>query len=87
MSTRARWTIGILVALVIGLVVGLIIVIGDDNKDNSSTTVSIESTSVPTRPLTTTSQTTTSSTPTATTGGTPAPNPSVTTTPGGSGGL
>ena len=38
MNTRARWTIGILVALVIGLVVGLIIVIGDDNN-NSGTTI------------------------------------------------
>ena len=35
MNTRARWTIGILVALVIGLVVGLIIVAGDNGNGNS----------------------------------------------------
>ena len=86
-NARARWTIGILVALVIGLVIGLIIVVGDDNDEGPSTTESIQSTSNPTAPLTTTSQTTTSSAPTQTNGGTPAPNPGGTTTAGGTGGL
>jgi hypothetical protein len=86
-NTRARWTIGILVALVIGLVVGLIIVIGDDNKDNSSQTVPVESTAMTTTSPTTTSQATTSTTPTQTNGGTPAPEPGGTSTSGGTGGL
>jgi hypothetical protein len=87
-NSRTRWTIGILVALVIGLVVGLIIVIGDDNNDNTgTTTVPIQSVTAPTiTQPTTTSQTTTSSTPTQTNGGTPVP-PGGSTTPGGTGGL
>lgn len=86
MNTRARWTIGILIALVIGLVVGLIIVIGDDNNDNTQT-VPVESTSTPTTSPATTSQATTSTTPTQTNGGTPAPEPGGTSTSGGTGGL
>jgi hypothetical protein len=82
-NTRARWTIGILVALVIGLVVGLIIVAGDN--DNTSNTQPIQSVTTTASP-TTTSQTTTS-TPTRTNGGTPVPNPGGSTTPGGTGGL
>jgi hypothetical protein len=85
-NTRARWTIGILVALVIGLAVGLIIVAGDDNDDNTTTTP-IESVTSPTTAPTTTSQATTTSTPTQTNGGTPSPNPGDSTTPGGTGGL
>ena len=84
-NTRARWTIGILVALVIGLVVGLIIVAGDNGNDNTSNTQPIQSTSTTASP-TTTSQTATS-TPTRTNGGTPVPNPGGSTTPGGTGGL
>jgi hypothetical protein len=85
-STRARWTIGILVAVVIGLAVGLIIVIGDDSNDNASNTITVQSVTVPTTTGATTSQTTTSAT-TQTNGGTPVPSPGTTTTPGGSGGL
>jgi hypothetical protein len=85
-NTRARWTIGILVALVIGLVVGLIIVAGDNSK-NASDTISIQSISTPTRAATTTTpQTTTQSTTTTTpNGGTGVPR--GTTSPSGSGGL
>ncbi len=89
MNTRARWTIGILVALVIGLAVGLIIIAADNNNNNndhSTTTQSTDSTTTPTKPLTTTSQTTTSI-PTQTNGGTSVPNPGRSTTPGGTGGL
>ena len=86
MNTRARWTIGILVALVIGLAVGLIIIAGD-NGNNASTTVPIESISTPTTAPTTTFQTTTQSTTTNQSGGTPAPGGTTETTPGGSGGL
>jgi hypothetical protein len=86
-NTRARWTVGILVALVIGLAVGLIIVIGDDDNKNASTTVPIESISTPTTSPTTTSQTTTQSTTTNQSGGTPAPGGTTKTTPGGTGGL
>ena len=83
-NTRARWTIGILVALVIGLVVGLIIVAGDNDNDKTSNTQPIQSVTTTASP--TTSQTTTS-TPTRTNGGTPVPNPGGSTTPGGTGGL
>jgi hypothetical protein len=85
-NTRARWTIGILVALVIGLAVGLIIIAGD-NGNNASTTVPIESISTPTAAPTTTFQTTTQSTTTNQSGGTPVPGGTTETTPGGSGGL
>jgi hypothetical protein len=86
-NPRARWTIGILVALVIGLAVGLIIVVGDDGND-ASTTVPVESISTPTTaPTTTTSQTTTQSTTTNQGGGTPVPGGTTKTTPGGTGGL
>jgi hypothetical protein len=85
-NPRARWTIGILVALVIGLAVGLIIVIGDDGND-ASTTVPVESISTPTTAPTTTSQTTTQSTTTNQSGGTPVPGGTTKTTPGGTGGL
>ena len=87
MNPRARWTIGILVALVIGLVVGLIIVIGDDDNKNASTTVQIDSTSTPTTSPTTTSETTTQQTTTSQSGGTPAPGGTTKTMPGGTGGL
>ncbi len=74
MNTRARWTIGILAALVIGLVVGLIIVLGDDNNDKTTTSVPVGS--ISTAAPQTTSETTTQGTIATTTnqsGGTPGP--------------
>jgi hypothetical protein len=84
MDTRTRWTIGILVALVIGLGVGLIIVAADDSGDTDAFTVR----TAPTEPT----ETGTGSVPTTTsedTGGTPAPTitDEGTTTPDGQGGL
>ena len=86
MNTRARWTIGILAALVVGLVVGLIIVVGDDSNDNGTTTAPLESisTTVPQTTVQTTTQGTISTT-TNQSGGTPVPG--STSTPSGSGGL
>jgi hypothetical protein len=85
-NTRARWTIGILVALVIGLALGLIIVAGDDSNDSDTNSISLESTqtSVPQTSVQTTTQQTISTT-TNQSGGTPVPGGTSTT--GGSGGL
>ena len=86
-DTRTRWTIGILVALVIGLVVGLIIVAGDNSKNNGTTQslpTTTTSTVTQTQPTTTQSTATNSTTPN---GGTSAPGSTGTTTPGGTGGL
>jgi hypothetical protein len=83
-NSRTRWTIGILLALVIGLAVGLIIVAGDNSNDNG-TTESVSTTSIArTQTQSTTSQATTTST--VPNGGTPAPG-STTTSPNGTGGL
>jgi hypothetical protein len=84
MDTRTRWTIGILVALVIGLGVGLIIVAADNSDEPDTVTVR----TTPTE----STETGTESAPTTTsedTGGTPAPTitDEGVTTPGGQGGL
>jgi uncharacterized membrane-anchored protein YhcB (DUF1043 family) len=72
MSSRTRWIIGLLLALVVGLAVGQIIVAGDESDD--STTVTLESTAESTRSeATETLQT--EPTHTSTTGGTTAPGP------------
>lgn len=42
MNARARWIIGILLALVIGLGVGLALVAGDDQTDPETVTVTTE---------------------------------------------
>jgi hypothetical protein len=81
-NTRTRWTIGILLALVVGLAVGLIIVAGDNSSNNSPSTVPLQSISVA-APTTTSQATTTATTPN---GGTPVPG-STTTGPSGTGGL
>ena len=82
MDTRTRWTVGILVALVIGLGVGLIIVAADESNDAETVTVrsSTEKTQSTTRPEPTTTEDT---------GGTPAPGieDEGMTTPDGQGGL
>ncbi len=82
MDTRTRWTVGILVALVIGLAVGLIIVAADEPNDTETVTV---------RSATERTEGTTRPTPTSTddTGGTPAPgiDEEGVTTVGGQGGL
>jgi hypothetical protein len=83
-ATRARWSSGILIALVIGLVVGLIIVLGDNKSNNSSTPVPIQSITMPTVPTPTIAPTTTqSTTTTGPNGGTPIPSPGDTSTPAG----
>jgi hypothetical protein len=85
MDARARWIIGLLLALVIGLGVALVIVAGDDSDDSEpSVTAPNPATEKLTEPTTTAAPTTT--TPTGTTGGTPVPG-STTTTPDGQGGL
>jgi hypothetical protein len=82
MDTRTRWTVGILVALVIGLGVGLIIVAADESNDIETVTV---------QSATETTESTTHPEPTTTedTGGTPAPgiDEEGMTTPNGQGGL
>ena len=83
MDTRTRWTVGILVALVIGLGAGLIIVAADESSDTEA--VTLQST-------TETTESTTRPAPTITsedTGGTPAPgiDEEGVTTPDGQGGL
>jgi hypothetical protein len=85
-NARARWTIGILLALVVGLAVGLVIVAGDDSNDSDTNSISLESTptTVPQSTVQTTTQGTISTT-TNPSGGTPVPG--GTTSPGGSGGL
>jgi hypothetical protein len=82
MDTRTRWTVGILVALVIGLGIGLIIVAADESNDTETVTV---------QGTTETVETATRAEPTTTedTGGTPAPgiDQEGVTTPDGQGGL
>jgi hypothetical protein len=85
-DARARWIIGLLLALVIGLGVALVIVAGDDSNDSEPTaTAPNPATEKLTEP--TTSATPTTTTPTGPTGGTPAPGDTTTTTPDGQGGL
>jgi hypothetical protein len=70
MDSRTRWIIGLLLALVIGLAVGLVIVAADDSDDG--TTITLESTTEPTRSEAT-ETIETETTETSTSGGTPAP--------------
>jgi hypothetical protein len=85
-DARTRWTIGILVALVIGLGVALIIVAADDSGDSGRGAPATTPRTATLAEPTTTSGTTTSSTTTTPNGGTGVPG--GTTTPGGgSGGL
>jgi hypothetical protein len=80
MNSKARWTIGILLALVIGLGVGLAVVAGDDSGDEPETvTVSTQETTEtePIEPETTPTETQPSN------GGETAPSGE----PDGSGGL
>ena len=79
MNTRTRWTIGILLALVIGLTVGLVIVAADESDDPD--TVTVEATE--TEPADTETQPTTTET-TPEEGGGTAPQDGQ---PDGSGGL
>jgi hypothetical protein len=82
-NSRTRWTIGILVALVIGLGVALIIVAADDSGDSGSpATTTGPATETLTEPTTTTEGTTSTTVPN---GGTSVPG--TTTGPNGQGGL
>ena len=87
MDARARWIIGLLIALVLGLGVALIIVAGDDSEDSEpAVTAPNPATEKLTEPTTIAAPTTTT-TPTGTTGGTPVPGATTKTTPDGQGGL
>jgi hypothetical protein len=86
-DARARWIIGLLIALVLGLGVALIIVAGDDSEDSEpAVTAPNPATEKLTEPTTIAAPTTTT-TPTGTTGGTPVPGATTKTAPDGQGGL
>jgi hypothetical protein len=86
MDARARWIIGLLLALVIGLGVALVIVAGDDSEDSEpAVTAPNPATEKLTEPTTTAAPTATTTT--GTTGGTPVPGGTTTVSPGGQGGL
>ena len=88
MDARARWIIGLLLALVIGLGVALVIVAGDDSEDSGpAVTAPNPATEKLTEPTTTAAPTTTTPAPTGTTGGTPVPGATTKTAPDGQGGL
>jgi hypothetical protein len=81
MTARIRWTIGLLLALVIGLAVGLVIVTGDESEE---TTVTVPGTvDTPQTEATQAPPTETETSPES--GGVPSPDTG--TAPDGSGGL
>jgi hypothetical protein len=85
-DARARWIIGLLLALVIGLGVALVIVAGDDSEDSEpAVTAPNPATEKLTEPTTTAAPTATTTT--GTTGGTPVPGGTTTVSPDGQGGL
>jgi hypothetical protein len=87
MTTRTRWIIGLLLALVIGLAVGLVIVAGDDGEES---TVTVSGPIDTPRSETTTVRSTPSQTVPPESGGVPSPTPgsgSGSPAPDGSGGL
>ena len=84
MTTRSRWTIGLLLALVIGLGVGLAIVAGDDSKE---ATVTVSGTVDTPNSEATTIETTPTQTSDTESGGVSPPDSTATGPSDGSGGL